>query len=145
MEPKVVVSIMASRRRASYHRGMSERNKAAARAVFDVWSEGLLDRLDALVAPTVVHHDPYDPNGANGLAGMKRSIAKNREIHPDLRMTVHDQIAEGDRVATRWTAHMTHDGKPVTLDGITIDRFDGGRIVEAWRSMDMLGFLRQAR
>jgi len=38
---------------------------------------------------------------------------------------------------------MTHDRKQVTLKGITIDRFERGMIVEAWRSMDMLAFLRQ--
>ncbi len=38
---------------------------------------------------------------------------------------------------------MTHDGIRVTLKGITIDRFERGMIVEAWRNMDMLAFLRQ--
>jgi hypothetical protein len=35
--------------------------------------------------------------------------------------------------------------KSLTLDGITIDRFAGGRIVEAWRSMDMLGLVNAIR
>jgi len=58
-------------------------------------------------------------------------------------MNVEDQIAEGDKVATRWTGTMTHHGKTVTLTGITIDRFEGDKIVEAWRSRDMLSLLRQ--
>jgi predicted ester cyclase len=125
-----------------------ERNKAAARAVFEVWGSGDTERLDHLVAPDVVHHDPYDPNGSDGVAGMKRTIHANRGLFPDMRITVEDQLAEGDRVATRWTAEMTH-GRPgadgarrrVTITGVTIDRFQDGRIVEAWRSMDMLGLL----
>lgn len=122
---------------------MVERNKAASRVAFEVWNTGQLDRLDGFIAHDVVHHDPYDPNGAQGLAGMKRTIKKNREINPDLTIVVEDQIAEGDKVATRWTATMTQNGKKVSLRGITIDRFENGQIVEAWRNMDMLGLLQQ--
>jgi len=120
-----------------------ELNKAAALAVFKVWSTGELDRLDDIVAPDVVHHDPHDPHALEGLAGMKRTIARSRELTPDLTLKVEDQIAEADRVATRWTATMTRDGRRLTLTGITIDRFEQGKIVEAWRSMDRLGLLQQ--
>jgi predicted ester cyclase len=129
---------------------MLERNKAAARAVFDVWSTGELQRLDELVASDVVHHDPYDPHGADGLVGMKRTIEMNRSAFPDMHLTVEDQIAEGDKVVTRWRGEMTHagalgdvapTGRRVAITGITIDRFEGGKIVEAWRSMDTLGLL----
>jgi steroid delta-isomerase-like uncharacterized protein len=130
---------------------MSERNKAAARAVFDVWSTGAIERLDDLVARDVVHHDPYDPNAAEGLGGMKRTIELNRRAFPDMQLAVEDQVAEGDKVVTRWRGEMTHlgelagaapTGKRVTIAGITIDRFEDGKIVEAWRSMDMLRVLR---
>jgi predicted ester cyclase len=128
-----------------------ERNKAAARAVFDVWSTGDIHRLDGLVPPGVVHHDPYDPHGADDLVGMKRTIELNRNAFPDMQLTVEDQVAEGDKVVTRWPAEMTHagnlagaapTGRRITSTGITIDRFDDGKIVEAWRSMDTLGLLR---
>jgi predicted ester cyclase len=67
-----------------------------------------------------------------------------------MRLSVEDQVAEGDRVVTRWRAEMTHTGnvgdlaatgRRVTITGITIDRFEQGRIVEAWRSMDTLALL----
>ena len=122
---------------------MSERNKGVSRVAFEVWSTGDLDRLDEYIASDVVHHDPYDPHGAEGLVGMKKSIKRNRSNYPDLHMLVEDQVAEGRKVATRWTATMTHEGKKVTLKGITIDRFENNKIVEAWRCMDMLGLLRQ--
>jgi predicted ester cyclase len=122
---------------------MCERNKAAARVAFDVWSTGDLDRLDAYIAPNVMHHDPYDPHGTEGLAGMKKFIQRTRSAYPDLHITVEDQLAEGSKVATRWTGTMTHEGRKVTLQGITIDRFENEKIVEAWRSMDMLSFLRE--
>ena len=122
---------------------MSERNKAAARVAFEVWSTGDLDRLDEFIASDIVHHDPYDPHGAEGLDGMKKYIKRNRSNYPDLHMMVEDQVAEGPKVATRWTGTMTHEGKEVTLKGITIDRFENNKIVEAWRCMDMLSLLRQ--
>jgi predicted ester cyclase len=122
---------------------VSEQNKAIARVAFEVWNSGDLDRLDQYIASDVVHHDPYDPNGSHGLAGMKKTIARNRQITPDLSISIDDQIAEGNKVATRWTATMTRDGKKVSLQGVTIDRFDNGKIVEAWRNIDMLGLLQQ--
>jgi steroid delta-isomerase-like uncharacterized protein len=130
---------------------MSEHNKAVARAVFEVWSTGEIERLDELVAADVVHHDPYDPNAAEGLAGMKRTIELNRNAFPNMQLTVEDQVAERDKVVTRWRGEMTHTGelggvaptgRRVTITGITIDRFEDGKIVEAWRSMDTLGLLR---
>jgi predicted ester cyclase len=65
---------------------------------------------------------------------------------------VQDQVAEGDTVATRWQAHGTHDGplgdlpptgRAFTMDGMTIERFEGGRIVEVWAARDELGLMRQ--
>jgi ketosteroid isomerase-like protein len=122
----------------------TNRNKAAARAEFEIWSTGRLDQLDELVAPDVVHHDPYDPNASDGLAGLKRSIETNRSLFPDMTIEVNDQVAEADRVATRWVARMTHpEAGPIEMNGITIERFEGGKVVESWRSMDFLGLLRK--
>lgn len=71
---------------------------------------------------------------------------------PDFHVTMEDVIAEGDKVAGRWTAHGTHEdelvgipptGKEATWTGMTIYRLAGGEIVEAWWSRDMLGLLIQ--
>ena len=77
---------------------MIEHNKAAARAEFDVWSTGAIDRLDDLVARDVVHHDPYDPNAADGLEGLKRTIELNRRATP----TCDSRSRTRCRRATRW-------------------------------------------
>jgi steroid delta-isomerase-like uncharacterized protein len=131
---------------------MSEQNKAASRAVFEIWTTGELDRLEDYVAADVVHHDPYDPRGADGIEGHRKTIALNREAFPDMEITIEDQIAEGNRLATRWTSTMTHTGelggvaatgKRVTIGGITLERFKDGKVVEAWRCMDALGLLQQ--
>jgi len=75
-----------------------------------------------------------------------------RTAFPDVHFTIEDQIAEGDRVVTRWTARGTHQGplvgipptsKQVTMSGIAIYRLVDGKIVEQWGVNDMLGLLQQ--
>src|SRR5229473_286320 len=65
---------------------------------------------------------------------------------------INDQIAEGDKVVTRWTATGTHKGqlmaiaptnKHATVTGVDIDRYQDGKVVEAWASYDMFGLLQQ--
>jgi predicted ester cyclase len=82
---------------------------------------------------------------------MKRTIELNRGAFADMRLTVEDQVAEADTVVTRWRGEMTHTGdlggvaatgRRVTIAGITIDRLEDGKIVEACRSIDALGLLR---
>jgi predicted ester cyclase len=79
-------------------------------------------------------------------------IGRLREAFPDITFTVEDMIAEGDLVATRWTATGTNDGefmgmeptgRQATIGGMTIQRFKDGRIVEGWTQQDALGLLRQ--
>jgi predicted ester cyclase len=130
---------------------VSERNKAASRAVFGIWMTGELDRLGEFVADDVVHHDPYDPHGDEGIEGHRKTIAANRRAFPDIEITIEDQIAEGDRLATRWTAAMTYTAEfgstssatRVRISGITVERFEDGKVVEAWRCMDTLGLLQR--
>jgi steroid delta-isomerase-like uncharacterized protein len=70
----------------------------------------------------------------------------------DLAVTVHDQVAEEDKVVTRWSATGTHDGdfvgvpasgRLITVTGIHIHRVRHGRLVEHWEELNMLGVLRQ--
>ena len=131
---------------------MSEENKAAVRAMFEAWSTGDLGVVDEIVAPDASDHDPYNPHGGEGAEGLKKTMAMYREAFPDVRFTIEDQIAEGDKVVTRWTATGTHQGelmgapatgKTSTISGIGIDRFEDGKIVEAWNSWDTLGMFQQ--
>jgi steroid delta-isomerase-like uncharacterized protein len=75
-----------------------------------------------------------------------------RQAFPDLQITVEDQIAEGDKVATRWRGRGTHQGdflgipstgRPMEIAGITIFRLADGKIVESWGNPDNLGMLVQ--
>ena len=75
-----------------------------------------------------------------------------RQAFPDFRFTVEDQLAEGDRVATRWTWQGTHSGefmgaaptgKEVKITGMTIHWLRNGKIQEGWFNWDFLVELRQ--
>ena len=127
---------------------------ATARRFFEeVFSQGDLDLVDELVAPDYVGHPSGPEEQLRGPQGVKEYIGRLREGVPDLTLTIEDQVADGDKVATRWTARGTHDGellgaaptgRTATITGITIQRSGaGGRIVEGWTSWDMLGMLQQ--
>jgi steroid delta-isomerase-like uncharacterized protein len=133
---------------------MSDQNKVAARRMIEeVWNQANLGLIDDLVAPNATFHDPSVPNGKfTGPAGMKQFVQIYRGAFPDVRLTINDQIAEGDKVVTRWTATGTHKGelmgiaptgKHATTTGVNIERYEGGKVVEGWSNYDMLGLLQQ--
>jgi steroid delta-isomerase-like uncharacterized protein len=129
-------------------------NKAIYRRVIEeVWNKGNLSVMDELFAPDVVTHDPAGPGGEmRGREAARQFITANRAAFPDLRLTIEDQIAEGDKVVTRFTARGTHrgkllgiapTGKQVTTTAIIINRYTGGKIAESWINGDNLGLLQQ--
>jgi steroid delta-isomerase-like uncharacterized protein len=132
---------------------MSEQNKTISRrSVEEAFKKGNLDVLDELVSPSFVNHDPASPEDIRGVEGFKEFVNTYRSAFPDVRVTIEDQIAEGDKVVSRWSARGTQKGelqgipasnKQVTVTGISIDRIEGGKIVESWNNWDTLGMLQQ--
>jgi steroid delta-isomerase-like uncharacterized protein len=132
----------------------AEENKRISRRVADEgFSQGNVDVFDELVAENFVNHDPaVPPDLPPGREGLKALARFYRSAFPDTQLTVEDQIAEGDRVVSRYTVRGTHQGefagvpptgKQVTVTGITIDRIEGGQIVESWNEFSQLGLLQQ--
>ncbi|HEX2427039.1 MAG TPA: ester cyclase [Gaiellaceae bacterium] len=126
--------------------------KKIVRLLFEEPWKGNMDVVDEYIAPGFVGHDPSEPEPIRGPQGFKAQIEKYLAAFPDARFTIDDQFAEGDRVATRWTARGTHQGelagisatgKEVTVTGLTFSRFEGGKIVEDWLIWDTLGMLVQ--
>ena len=131
----------------------TEENKALIRRIVEeLWNQGNLGLADELVAPDYVGHDPTSPDEHRGPEGLKQYVATSRSAFPDWHMRIEEQVAEGDLVATRWTATGTQKGemagipptgKRVRMPGTSIDRFSEGRLVETWDSYDALGVMQQ--
>src|SRR5215211_2738134 len=117
-------------------------NKALVRRwLEEVFSRGELDAADALFTPNYALHDPSFPRDVYGPEGIKRYVSTYRVAFSDLEVTVQDQLAEEDKVVTRWTARGTHSGEflglaptrqEIAVSSIEFDRVAGGRIDEAW-------------
>lgn len=133
-------------------RQMSEANKTISRRlVEEAFNQGKYDVIEELVAPTFVNHDPATGD-KKGPEGTRELIEGYRSAFPDLKLTIEEQLAEGDLVATRWTAKGTHKGelmgiaptgKESTVTGLTIDKIKDGKIIESWNNWDTLGMMRQ--
>jgi steroid delta-isomerase-like uncharacterized protein len=130
----------------------AEENKAIFRRyVEEVSNEGNLDLVDEIFA-RYVSHQPDGHTEERGPEDVKRFIGEFHQAFPDFHSTIEDQIAEGDKVATRWTIRGTHQGefrgiaptgKQITVTGIGIFRFSEGKVVESWDNFDQLGMMQQ--
>jgi len=126
-----------------------EENKALARRSWELTDTP--DAIDEVYAPDVVWHNP--DQDTHGIEEAKQFIAMFKTALPDMSATVEDVIAEGDKVVTRVTIRGTHQGeteefgpptgRQVEGEGITIQRIEGGKIVEEWNSYDNLSLMQQ--
>ena len=126
--------------------------KQIVRQLFEEPWKGNLGVIDEFLAPGYVGHDPSEPEPIRGPEGFRAFVQKYLTAFPDGRITVDDQIMEGDQVATRWTGRGTQTGeipgiaptgKQVTITGLTISRLEGDKVVEDWTTWDTLGMLVQ--
>jgi steroid delta-isomerase-like uncharacterized protein len=129
----------------------AQENKALVeRFVEEFWNEGNTSAADELMAPDAEIHMPtgevVDVDGLKGFAGTFR------ESFPDWHSTFEELVAEGDRVAERWTGRGTHQGelqgipptgKRVEVPGSVFYRIVGGKIVEFRGQLDMMGLMQQ--
>ena len=130
----------------------SEQNKAIVRRLFEEPWKGNLKVVDELIDRKYVGYDPSNPEPLRGPDGFKEFVSAYREAYPDVRITVNDQIAEGDKVATRWTGRGKHDGelmgisptgKQVTVSGLTFSRLENGTVIEEYTNWDTFGMMQQ--
>ena len=126
---------------------MSQQNKALLRSYFEALRGGDLAARDKFWDANIVTHGP---TGIGTLRGLKDAI----RVHDDVKesftqrlSSIDDMVAEGDKVAIRFTARGTHTspymgipptGKVVTWTGVTIFRISGGKIAEEWFIDDLL-------
>ncbi len=125
---------------------MSGENKAIVRRVYEIISTGDFDRAEEIVNADVPDNEllPCDPP-ATLIDTCKETFSEVREAFPDVRVTVEDLVAEGDRVVARVTMRGTHKrdfqglaptGKLVQVRAIDMFRISNGKIVEHWGYAD---------
>ena len=123
------------------------RNKAVAMRVFDeIFNQGKFYVADEIYAPQFRNHGLHQ---SVDLKTDQDAVHAEKKAFPDLRMTVQEMVAEGDKVAVLWTFQGTHTGSgyeglpptgtKVELRGITIWSIVDGRIVEEWSSFSETG------
>jgi steroid delta-isomerase-like uncharacterized protein len=126
--------------------------KLIVKRLFEEPWKGDFGVIDELVADTYIGYDPSQPEPIRGPEGVKANLQQYIDAFSDARITVDEQFAEGDRVATRWTGRGTHSGeiagiaatgKEVTVSGLTLSRLEGGKVVEEFTNWDTLGMLVQ--
>jgi predicted ester cyclase len=144
------------RERGERRIGMSaQENRIVVRREFEeIFSQGgNLDAAEEIYAPNYVGHEPTFGD-VHGVEGAKQFAATYRQAFPDIQTTMEDQVAEGDKVVSRFTARGTHQGESedfgpptgnrIEVTGITIEQFsEEGKIVEDWTNFDALGLMQQ--
>ena len=110
-----------------------------------------LSIIDEVCASRFVAHIPGGSQPIDR-EGFRQFVSLFYLAFPDLRHTVEDQVAEGDKVVSLLTVQGTHQGlfqgmaatgKQVKFTDIMICQFKDGKIVELWAQFDALGLLQQ--
>jgi predicted ester cyclase len=125
----------------------TEEMKALGQRAAQAWNEGRPDLLDEVYAPTYRNHFTGET-----LDMLKQNLLETRAAFSGFTLTIDDQIVEGDRGGTRWTARGIHTGehfgipatgRQIEITGINIGRFEDGKIVDEWSRGDDVKLLRQ--
>ena len=130
---------------------MSQENIATSRRFLEeAFNRGNLSVIDELSTEDFVGHDPM--TGDQDKEGGKQAISGYRAAFPDLHIAIEDIFAAGDKVAYRWSVEGTFENEIMGLQptgergdpvrGITIDRFEGGKVAESWSQWDTLTLMR---
>jgi len=132
----------------------TEENKTIFRRyIEEVDNRGNLEVVDEIFDRYLAHQ----PDGSvleRGPEDVKRFVVEFHSAFPDIHTIIEEQIAEGDKVVTRWRSRATHQGElrgmaptgeEVEINGIAIFRFSSaGKVVESWDSFDQLSLMRQS-
>ena len=127
-------------------------HKEMSRRAISMWASNNSDRPEEIFAESYVNHQEPDAEGGvskKSLEAWEGLVSDYHKSFSNSKALILMQIAQGDRVATRWEFTATHTGdfmglsptgKQVTWTGVQIDRFEDGRIVESWVDWDKYRF-----
>ena len=118
----------------------------------EVWNKGRESAIDEMLAPDAVLHGLAEGGaGLRGPEGFKPFFRSIRAAFPDIEIQVEDVVSEGDLLAIRYSATMTHAGpgfgeptnRKLAVTGMSFSRMRDGQIVEGWNNWDQLSLLQQ--
>jgi steroid delta-isomerase-like uncharacterized protein len=131
----------------------TEANKALVRRFYDEVINGRkLEVLNEILDPNFEGFKVEGEDRVRDRADFKAIMAMVLDAFADYHQTIHDWIAEGDKVVARWSIRGTHTGtyvnipatgKQIKTTGIDIFRVAGNTIREHWAEMDYYGTLQQ--
>lgn len=128
-----------------------ESNKTIVSQFFEYFAKGDTKQVENLWGSNYLFHFPGRPQTL-GKEESKQLIKEYSSAFPDLKISIENQIAEGDLVVTQIVAHGTHKGlfqgisatsKKMTVTGIATHKIINNKIVEEWAEFDMLGLMQQ--
>lgn len=129
----------------------TEENKALVRRCMDLINQKNFAAINQMYASTYVRHDPNSPWVCNR-EDYKEDLNILTTVFPDLRFTVEDLVAEGNKVVCRFSIFGTHGtpwrglpatGKQVMVTGVSISRIVEGQVIEDWFNTDIFGIAQQ--
>jgi steroid delta-isomerase-like uncharacterized protein len=130
----------------------TDNRSIAVRFFEEILNTGDWSKAEEFIAPDVVMDHPSNPEPARSLEALRQGLSAFRSAMPDLHLTLHDTIAEGEKVAVYWTAEGTHNGplgpipptgRRIRISGISWFRIVDGKIVEDIVKEDTLSMLVQ--
>jgi steroid delta-isomerase-like uncharacterized protein len=129
-------------------------NEMIAKEVFTrIFAAGETSLVDQLYTPN--YHDNYpgtDTPGPYGREFVKEAAKGWKAAFPDLAITFNNVVSDGDKVVVHWTATGTQKGplgdlpatdRRASIPGITIFRFENGKIAEEWTVFDRANLMHQ--
>jgi serine phosphatase RsbU (regulator of sigma subunit)/ketosteroid isomerase-like protein len=131
-----------------------ERNKVLVRRFLEAQAKGDLDAVKEMMAPDFVDHN-LRPGKKPDREGYLQVVAEEQAAFSDIRYIIEDQIAEDDKVMTRWTGSGVHDrgeyqgfaptGRWSAVKIIDVHRVEGGKIAEEWKGASTIAALQEER
>lgn len=130
-----------------------DNKRVVQRCVDEVWTNGKMDLVAALVHPNFIrHHERNQDEDLRGVEAFRGWVSLTRQALPDMKCTVEHIFGETDRVMAYVRGKATHKGELKGAAAIgteiewtvtTIVRLDDGKIVECWAIADTLGILQR--
>ena len=129
---------------------MAEEYKTLLHRWFEeVWNQGSESAIDEMFAADGIAHGLNDADGSaiRGCENFKILHRNFRNAFPNMKVTIEETVAEGDKIAAVCKVTATHAGEgigvaptnqPIEFTGLTIVKIKDGKIVEAWNEFDFM-------